>query len=139
MLSRNLNNDALSAKRPRIDVTLEQVCRVAPATKGRNIEATSPPLSPPTRVASPTADTAATTIVAEQIDRILNSMNAKRTHSLAFDVTRHDLDAQLDALAKARHGTSPRRRWRFVTAVDPKKEKEKDAAVALLSVAQQQP
>ena len=136
MLSRNMNNDALSAKRPRIDVTLEQVCRVAPAAKGRNIEATSPPLSPPTRVASPTTDTA-TAMAAEQIDRILNSMSAKRTHSLAFDVTKYDLDAQLDALAKARHGTSPRRRWRFVTAVDPKKET--DAAVALLTVAQQQP
>ena len=137
MLSRNMNNDALSTKRPRIDVALERVCRVAPATKGRNIEATSPLLSPPTRVASPTADTATTMMVAEQIDRILNSMSAKRTHSLAFDVTKHDLDAQLDALAKARHGTSPRRRWRFVTAVDPKKET--DAAVALLTVAQQQP
>ena len=135
MLSRNMHSDALSAKRPRIDVTLEQVCRVAPATKGRNIEATSPPLSPPTRVASPTADTATTTMVAEQIDRILDSMNAKRTHSLAFDVTRHDLDAQLDALARARHGTSPRWRWRFVTAIDRKKET--DAAVALLTVAQQ--
>lgn len=129
------HNDALSAKRQRIDVPPERICRIA--TQGRNIEATSPPLSPLTCVASPTADTAAT-MVAEHIDCILNSMNAKRTYSLAFDITMHDLDAQLDALAKARHGMSPRRRWRFVTtAVDSKKEK--DAAVALLTVAQQQP